>query len=126
MTKDALTHRALVLNRSWLAISTTSVRDALVLLYKGAARAVRPETFELFVQDVVRDMTQKAGQKCTAIRRVFVPEKRVSAARDALSERLAENVVGDPAQKGVRIGPLATKGQLRDVSAGIERLKGCC
>ncbi len=83
-------------------------------------------TFELFVQDVVRDMTQKAGQKCTAIRRVFVPEGSVDAAREALSERLTENAVGDPAQKGVRVGPLATAGQLRDVKAGIERLKGCC
>lgn len=80
------------------------------------------ETEQLFVADVVRDMTQKAGQKCTAIRRVFIPEARLDALAGQLRERLAEIVVGDPAVGKGRMGPLATAGQRRDVRAGIERL----
>lgn len=80
------------------------------------------ETEGLFLADVVRDMTQKAGQKCTAIRRVFVPSARVDELRAALAERLAGIKVGNPATDGVRMGPLATAAQLRDVRQGIDRL----
>ena len=80
------------------------------------------ETEQLFFADVVRDMTQKTGQKCTAIRRVYVPADRMDEVAEVLRERLADLVVGDPAEPGVRMGPLATASQLRDVRAGIERL----
>ncbi|RMG10924.1 MAG: 3,4-dehydroadipyl-CoA semialdehyde dehydrogenase [Planctomycetota bacterium] len=80
------------------------------------------ETFDAFVREVVRDMTQKAGQKCTAIRRILVPRERLSAVREALREELARQPVGDPRRKGVKVGPLATADQLRDVRAGVERL----
>jgi 3,4-dehydroadipyl-CoA semialdehyde dehydrogenase len=80
------------------------------------------ETWQLFVADVVRDMTQKTGQKCTAIRRVLVPAERAGDVADALRERLAAIVVGNPAEGGVRMGPVATAAQLRDVKAGIARL----
>lgn len=79
-------------------------------------------TFDLFVADVVRDVTQKAGQKCTAIRRVLVPEARLDEAREALSEELAAIRVGDPSLREVRMGPLATRRQLEDVRAGMGRL----
>jgi len=80
------------------------------------------ETGQLFVRDVVRDMTQKAGQKCTAIRRVFVPEALAEEFNGALCEELGGMRVGDPRADGVRVGPLATANQLRDVREGIERL----
>ncbi|MCP4445499.1 MAG: 3,4-dehydroadipyl-CoA semialdehyde dehydrogenase [Myxococcales bacterium] len=81
------------------------------------------ETFALFLNDVVRDMTQKTGQKCTAIRRIFVPEDKVDDVVAAMSERLADLVVGDPAaDSNVRMGPVATETQFKDVRAGIERL----
>ncbi|HVY48271.1 MAG TPA: 3,4-dehydroadipyl-CoA semialdehyde dehydrogenase [Minicystis sp.] len=80
------------------------------------------ETWQLFLRDVVRDMTQKAGQKCTAIRRVFAPADKLAAVRDALVERLRDHKVGDPAVEGVTVGPVATAQQHRDVRAGIERL----
>jgi oxepin-CoA hydrolase/3-oxo-5,6-dehydrosuberyl-CoA semialdehyde dehydrogenase len=80
------------------------------------------ETFALFVADVARDMTQKTGQKCTAIRRVVVPAARLDEVGAALAERLAAIVVGDPARDDVRMGPLATAAQLRDVRAGIAEL----
>ena len=80
------------------------------------------ETGGLFLADVVRDMTQKTGQKCTAIRRVLVPLGKEGDVADALRERLATLVVGNPAQEGVRMGPLATAAQATDIRTGIARL----
>lgn len=82
------------------------------------------ETWQLFLADVARDITQKAGQKCTAIRRVLVPASRLDAAAEALVDRLSGITVGNPADKGVGMGPVASAAQLRDVRAGIERLAG--
>src|SRR2546426_9724164 len=79
-------------------------------------------TWDVFVQDVVRDMTQKAGQKCTAVRRIFVAGDQLPAAREALVEKLAQVRVGDPARAEVTMGPLSTADQLRDVRAGIAKL----
>jgi oxepin-CoA hydrolase/3-oxo-5,6-dehydrosuberyl-CoA semialdehyde dehydrogenase len=67
-------------------------------------------------------MTQKTGQKCTAIRRVLVPEARFSEVCDAMKERLASLAVGDPSREDVRMGPVATAAQRDDVKAGIARL----
>ena len=80
------------------------------------------DTFNLFVSDVVRDITQKTGQKCTAIRRVYVPKERVQTVVDAVLERLAQTKVGNPAVEGVTMGPVATAQQLRDVREGIGKL----
>jgi len=82
------------------------------------------DTEDLFVADVVKDITQKTGQKCTAIRRVFVPASLVDHIAERIVERLGDIVVGNPADQGVRMGPLATAQQLADVRAGIERLAG--
>jgi oxepin-CoA hydrolase/3-oxo-5,6-dehydrosuberyl-CoA semialdehyde dehydrogenase len=76
----------------------------------------------MFLRDVVRDMTQKAGQKCTAIRRILAPADVLEQVRDDLVDRLREAKVGDPALDTVAVGPLATASQLRDVRAGIEKL----
>jgi len=73
----------------------------------------------LFLADVVRDMTQKTGQKCTAIRRVLVPADQLPEIADALRDRLSRVTVGDPAQDGVTMGPLATAAQRDDVRAAI-------
>jgi len=80
------------------------------------------ETWNLFLNDVYTDMTQKVGQKCTAIRRVFVPESRVDAVQEDLSARLAAARIGNPASQGVVLGPLATASQLEDCRAGVEKL----
>ncbi len=81
------------------------------------------EGYALFVADVLRDMTQKAGQKCTAIRRVLVPAEMAEAVREDLAERLGGVKVGDPAREEVGMGPVATRQQLDDVRAGIARLR---
>jgi oxepin-CoA hydrolase/3-oxo-5,6-dehydrosuberyl-CoA semialdehyde dehydrogenase len=80
------------------------------------------ETWELYLKDVLRDMTQKAGQKCTAIRRVLVPAGQADRVRDELIDRLKGVVVGNPAHEGVRMGPLATAEQRKDVREGIDQL----
>ena len=80
------------------------------------------DMYETFLKDVLRDMTQKAGQKCTAIRRVLVPEGRAATVRDDLAEGLKGVRVGNPALEETRMGPLATSTQLADVREGVGRL----
>jgi len=89
------------------------------------APSFEEETYDLFLQDVVRELTQKAGQKCTAIRRILVPDDAVERVRADLLERLSQYVVGDPARPDVRVGPLATRRQLEDARAGLRRLSEC-
>ncbi|AXT29236.1 phenylacetic acid degradation bifunctional protein PaaZ (plasmid) [Ruegeria sp. AD91A] len=71
--------------------------------------------FDLFVKEVQREMTTKAGQKCTAIRRIMAPEPLVQAVIEALSARLAKTVIGDPRLETTRMGALVSNGQKRDV-----------
>jgi oxepin-CoA hydrolase/3-oxo-5,6-dehydrosuberyl-CoA semialdehyde dehydrogenase len=78
--------------------------------------------FDLFVKEVAREMTGKAGQKCTAIRRVIVPEQHVDALGERLRDRLSKIVVGNPKMEGVRMGALASMDQHRDVSERVEML----
>jgi len=80
------------------------------------------EEFDLFVKEVHREMTVKAGQKCTAIRRAIVPRRLVDAVASKLRERLAKTVVGDPSIEGVRMGALASKAQQRDVAERVAEL----
>ena len=78
--------------------------------------------FDLFVKEVAREMTVKAGQKCTAIRRAIVPRARLDAVAAALRERLSKVVVGDPAVEGVRMGALASRAQQSDVTERVALL----
>lgn len=86
----------------------------------------QPE-FTLFVREVVREMTAKAGQKCTAIRRIIVPEKHLDAVRQALVAKLEAVKFGDPAQEGVKMGALVSREQRDDVEAKVTALiaAGC-
>ncbi|MEN8148921.1 MAG: 3,4-dehydroadipyl-CoA semialdehyde dehydrogenase [Planctomycetota bacterium] len=80
------------------------------------------DTYRLFVKDVVREMTQKAGQKCTAIRRILVPEDAVDRVREDLVFALESIEVGDPVATKARMGPVTTKRQLEDAREGIAAL----
>jgi oxepin-CoA hydrolase / 3-oxo-5,6-dehydrosuberyl-CoA semialdehyde dehydrogenase len=80
------------------------------------------EELDLFVKEVAREMTGKAGQKCTAIRRVIVPEHLADVVGERLRARLAKIVVGNPKVEGVRMGALASLDQHRDVSERVEML----
>ncbi len=78
--------------------------------------------FDLFIKEVVREMTGKAGQKCTAIRRCILPRSQLDAVATRLRERLAKLVVGDPALEPVRMGALASRSQQRDVAERLAQL----
>jgi oxepin-CoA hydrolase/3-oxo-5,6-dehydrosuberyl-CoA semialdehyde dehydrogenase len=80
------------------------------------------EEFDLFVKEVAREMTTKAGQKCTAIRRAIVPRQHLDAVATKLRARLAKVVVGDPSREDVRMGALASHAQFEDVSERVARL----
>ena len=80
------------------------------------------EEFDLFVKEVAREMTVKAGQKCTAIRRAIVPRQHVDAVAEKLRARLAKTVVGDPSREEVRMGALASRSQWDDVSERVATL----
>lgn len=82
--------------------------------------------FDLFADEVVREMRVKAGQKCTAIRRILVPRRRLDALQARLRDRLAALVVGDPRQAEVQMGPLASKTQQADVRTGLDALRAVC
>jgi len=81
------------------------------------------EEFDLFVKEVAREMTVKAGQKCTAIRRAIVPANLLDAVCEQLIVRLAKTTVGDPADERVRMGPLASHAQQADVAERIALLR---
>ncbi|MEF7616065.1 phenylacetic acid degradation bifunctional protein PaaZ [Aquincola sp. MAHUQ-54] len=81
------------------------------------------EEFDLFVKEVAREMTVKAGQKCTAIRRAIVPRDRIDAVAEALRARLAKVTVGDPSVEGVRMGALASHAQFDDVRDRVATLR---
>jgi 3,4-dehydroadipyl-CoA semialdehyde dehydrogenase len=111
-------HKGVIAHSVRLNIEADSLNAAVL----GPDVELSSETGQLFLADVLRDMTQKSGQKCTAIRRVLVPADKHDEVAAILAERLATIGVGDPARDDVRMGPLATAAQLRDVRAGLARL----
>ncbi len=78
--------------------------------------------FDIFIKEVAREMTIKAGQRCTAIRRTFVPESQMDAVIEALSKRLSGVNVGNPAHEDVRMGPLVSRGQVDEVRERVAEL----
>lgn len=79
--------------------------------------------FDLFIKEVAREITVKAGQKCTAIRRALVPKALVGAVADKLVARLSKTVIGDPAVEGVKMGALASHAQQADVADRVAQLR---
>lgn len=84
----------------------------------------RPGTaeFDIFVKEVVREMTTKAGQKCTAVRRILVPADLLEDVQIAIAQRLSNTKVGDPRIEGVRMGALAGVSQLQEVREKVNEL----
>ena len=97
--------------------------DSLNCSILGPDAVPGTEEFDLFIKEVVREMTTKAGQKCTAIRRTIVPSGMEQDVVNALRKRLGTTVIGDPSVEGVRMGPLASKAQVRDVGAAAARIR---
>ncbi len=97
--------------------------DSLNCSILGPDAVPGTEEFDLFVKEVVREMTTKAGQKCTAIRRTIVPNGMEEDVINAVRARLGKTTIGDPTVDGVRMGPLASKGQVRDVGANAAKIR---
>ncbi|MEN9509330.1 MAG: hypothetical protein RLZZ621_1893, partial [Gemmatimonadota bacterium] len=97
--------------------------DSLNCSILGADATPGTEEFDLFIKEVTREMTTKAGQKCTAIRRTIVPAGLEEAVIVALSKRLGSTTIGDPTTEGVRMGPLASKQQARSVGESAAAIR---
>ena len=97
--------------------------DSLNFSMLGPDAVPGTEEFDLFIKEVTREMTVKAGQKCTAIRRTFVPAALTDDVVRALAKRLAGTRVGNPAAEGVRMGPLAGRSQVREVGKALDALR---
>ena len=108
------------------AVPFTAERDSLNCAILGPDAEPGGAEFDLFIKEVTREMTVKAGQKCTAIRRIIVPQSRMEAVQAALVKRLGSVTVGDPRQEATRMGPLASLAQRDDVRAQIACLTGEC
>lgn len=104
------------------SVRFSAEQDSLNACILGPDASPDSPEFDLFVKEVVREMTQKAGQKCTAIRRALVPAALADAAEAAIVARLGKIAVGNPRSDGVRMGALAGLPQRAEVFANLERL----
>ncbi len=108
-------HPAIALRSTRANIEADSINSALLLSSDDAA-------LDLFAKEVAREMTVKSGQKCTAIRRAFVPAELYDRAAQAISARLAKTTVGNPRNEQVRMGALVNRAQLVNVRDGLAQL----
>jgi oxepin-CoA hydrolase/3-oxo-5,6-dehydrosuberyl-CoA semialdehyde dehydrogenase len=97
--------------------------DSLNATILGEKAVPGTEEFDLFIKETVKEITIKAGQKCTAVRRIIVPENLLDEVQNGISNRLAFVKMGDPSVEGVRMGSLATKLQVERVRANVDLLK---
>lgn len=100
-------------------LETDSINSALL----GPAESPTSAGFELLVKEVVRELTVKSGQKCTAIRRIFVPKTCYEGVLEAVSAALGQITLGNPRNTSVQMGSLVNRAQQRSVYAGIAHLQ---
>ncbi|SOZ18086.1 Aldehyde dehydrogenase [Cupriavidus taiwanensis] len=112
-------HPAIARRSVRVNIEADSINSAVLLPQDGAGSAA----FDLLAKEVVREMTVKSGQKCTAIRRVFVPEALYADAAEAIGARLSKVSVGNPRHDSVRMGALVSRAQFDAVQAGLAELR---
>ncbi len=118
-TAAKIRRHANILDRGVLVnVEADSVNAALL----APDAAAGSPAFDAFIREVAREMTVKAGQKCTAIRRIFVPQAQSAATAEALLARLKKTTLGDPRQENVRMGPLVTRAQQAAAFDGIRRI----
>lgn len=109
-------HPAIAQRSTRVNIEADSINSALLLSSDDAS-------LDLFAKEVAREMTVKSGQKCTAIRRAFVPAELYDRAAQAIAARLAKTTVGNPRNEQVRMGALVNRAQLASVREGLQTLK---
>jgi oxepin-CoA hydrolase/3-oxo-5,6-dehydrosuberyl-CoA semialdehyde dehydrogenase len=96
--------------------------DSLNCIVLGNDVTVGMPEWDIFIKEVRREMTTKAGQKCTAIRRIFVPENKMEEVWKALSQSLSQTTIGNPLNEKVRMGSLAGQSQREEVKAQVQKL----
>lgn len=96
--------------------------DSLNAAVLGEDAVPGTPTFDLFIKEVRREITVKCGQKCTAIRRIIVPEALVEDVQIALGKSLSRTVIGDPSVEGVKMGALVAKSQQEEVRRRVQQL----
>jgi oxepin-CoA hydrolase / 3-oxo-5,6-dehydrosuberyl-CoA semialdehyde dehydrogenase len=103
-------------------VSFTMEADSLNCIVLG--EDVNPDMpeWDIFVKEVRKEMTVKAGQKCTAIRRIFVPENRIEEMRKSITTALAQTLIGNPLNEKVRMGSLAGQDQRKEVKLQVQKL----
>jgi len=123
-TGSASTGQMLKAHKNIIAksIPFTMEADSLNCCILAPDVKVEDPEFDLYIKEVVREMTTKAGQKCTAIRRIFAPENMTEAVGEALKARLLKTTLGNPSLEGVRMGALVGKSQRDDVLSVVEQL----
>jgi 3,4-dehydroadipyl-CoA semialdehyde dehydrogenase len=112
-------HPAVIEQSIRLNIEADSLNSAIL----GPDALPGSEEFDLLIREVVREMTVKAGQKCTAIRRILVPSEQFTAIAERLTDKLTKIGVGNPRHGDVRMGPLISRAQQQTAIAGIARLR---
>jgi oxepin-CoA hydrolase/3-oxo-5,6-dehydrosuberyl-CoA semialdehyde dehydrogenase len=103
-------------------VSFTMEADSLNCIVLGEDVDPSKPEWEIFVKEVRKEMTVKAGQKCTAIRRIFVPENRMEEMSRSILKALAQTIIGNPANEKVRMGALAGKDQRNEVHEQVQKL----
>jgi 3,4-dehydroadipyl-CoA semialdehyde dehydrogenase len=122
-TAAGIRSHANVLRRSVRAnIEADSINSAIL----GPDAGPGSDIFDLLVKEVVREMTLKAGQKCTAIRRILVPRQHMQAAGEAIAGKLTWLKVGNPRNPEVKVGPVVNKAQQAACLEGLKKLKQEC
>lgn len=122
-TGSSTTGAALRAQMAPRGVHTNVEADSLNAAILGPDVDPDDDLFDMFVLDVTRDLRQKAGQKCTALRRILVPEELLEAAQERLVEAVGDLTVGNPAERSVNMGPLVTAAQRDRVLEAMGRLR---
>jgi oxepin-CoA hydrolase/3-oxo-5,6-dehydrosuberyl-CoA semialdehyde dehydrogenase len=104
------------------SVSFNLEADSLNATILGEHAVLGTEEFDLFIKETVKEITVKSGQKCTAVRRIIVPENMIDEVEKAIAARLATTKIGDPSFEGVRMGSLASQIQVGRVRESVELL----
>ena len=100
----------------------TMEADSLNCIVLGNDVTPQMPEWDIFIKEIRKEMTTKAGQKCTAIRRIFVPENKLEDVQISLGKALAQTIIGNPANEKVRMGSLAGQSQKKEVKAQVQKL----
>lgn len=104
------------------SVSFNLEADSLNATVLGPSATPDTPEFELFIKETVKEITIKAGQKCTAVRRILVPDNLLEDVQKSIASKLATTKIGDPSVEGVRMGALATKLQVDRVKENVRKL----